>query len=64
MNFFENLVVGIVKSSVKNVAKKTMSEKTYKRTSTLLTFISSILAIVVMGYLVFLFMVFSGYHGG
>ena len=64
MNFFENLVVGIVKSSVKNVAKKTMSEKTYKRTSTLLTFISSILAIVVMGYLVFLLMVFSGYHGG
>ncbi len=64
MNFFEKLVVDVVKSSVKNIAKKTMSEKAYKRTSMVLTFISSILAIVAIGYFVFLLMVFSGYHGG
>ena len=64
MNFFEKLVVDIVRSSVKNIAKKRMSEKAYKRTSMVLKFISSILTIAMIGYFVFFLIAFSGYHGG
>ncbi len=64
MNFFEKLVVDIVKSSIKVVAKKRMSEKAYKRTSMVLKFISSILTIALIGYFLFFLIAFSGYHGG
>ena len=64
MSFFDRLLVDIVKTSVKGVAKKTLSEKTYKRTSTVLTIISSVLAIIMIGYFIFLLIMFSGYKGG
>ena len=64
MSFFESLLVDIAKSSVKGIAKKTLSEKTYKRTSSVLTVISSVLAIVLIGYFIFFLSMFSGYKGG
>ena len=64
MSFFERLLVDIAKSSVKGIAKKTLSEKTYKRTSTVLTVISSVLAIVMIGYFIFFLSIFKDYKRG
>jgi len=56
VSFFERLLVDIAKTSVKGIAKKTLSEKTYKRTSIVLTVISSVLAIVMIGYFIFFYL--------
>jgi len=64
MRFWEDLLVDIVKTGVKSIAKKSLSEKTYQHTSTILTVIASILGIAMIGYFIFFLVAFWGYKGG
>ena len=50
--------------ATKAVAKKTLSEKTYKNTSTFLTVIATIVSLIMIGYFLFFFFAFRGYKGG